>query len=392
MAATPDGNLWFATRFQAGRVTPAGGFSMFPLPGLDAASSTIQLDLSPGVIQPVAGRDGAVWFPKPLWSQTEVGRQKFVRVTPGGVISAYDLPTNTSIAQTMDQAAAGPDGAIWYVSDTAQSGTSGPEAASQVGRIATDGAITEFPIPMADAADPQFAPVGAYSRASGIIASADGGAWFSRTLSSGEGVFHSSIGRVPPSGGALTTFPLARAMGESVSSMVSGPDGNLWFAMGPSSAVNVIARITPGGELTVFPLPALGASRIGDLTKIVVGPDGNLWFTRMIRQGDGGASRIGRITPAGVIAEFPLPPGADRFRIVADMAAGPDGNLWFAEVDGDGGSVRPSIGRVTPAGDITEFAPPNGRPQLAEGLPTILAGAAHDLWFTYGDTIGHIKA
>jgi hypothetical protein len=98
IAATPDGNLWFTTRFRVGRVTPEGDVTLLPLPGLDAASSTIQLDLSPGVIHPVAGRDGAVWFPKPLWSQAEIGHQTFVRVTPGGVISEYDLPANRSVA------------------------------------------------------------------------------------------------------------------------------------------------------------------------------------------------------------------------------------------------------------------------------------------------------
>jgi virginiamycin B lyase len=252
----------------------------------------------------------------------------------------------------MDLAAAGPDGTIWYMSDTAQSGTSGPEAASQVGRVAEDGTITEFPIPMADAADPQFAPLGTYSRASGIIASADGGAWFSRTLSSGEGVFHSSIGRVSPNGGTITTFPLAKTIGESVTSMAAGPDGNVWFTTASAIQSGVIGRITPSGELTAFPLPAAGTGS-SSLMKILAGPDGNLWFTRVIKsgsQGDEGTSRIGRITSAGVITEFPLPPGADRFRIIADMAAGPDGNLWFAEMNGDGEVWKPSIGRVTPTG------------------------------------------
>jgi hypothetical protein len=50
--------------------------------------------------------------------------------------------------------------------------------------------------------------------------------------------------------------------------------------------------------------------------------------------------RIGRITPAGVITEFPVP---NAFSAPFGIAAGPDGNLWFAEAG------APRIGRITPA-------------------------------------------
>src|SRR5512139_421740 len=73
---------------------------------------------------------------------------------------------------------------------------------------------------------------------------------------------------------------------------------------------------------------------------IAAGPDGNLWFTEQM------GNRIGRITPAGVIAEFSLP--TTPYGIVA----GPDGNLWFTEV------FAAKIGRITPEGSITEFPVP----------------------------------
>ena len=57
--------------------------------------------------------------------------------------------------------------------------------------------------------------------------------------------------------------------------------------------------------------------------EIAAGPDGNLWFTEALAR---------RIEPeyetAGVVTEFPVS-GA-----LADITAGPDGNMWFAE-DGD---------------------------------------------------------
>jgi virginiamycin B lyase len=64
--------------------------------------------------------------------------------------------------------------------------------------------------------------------------------------------------------------------------------------------------------ITEFPV-----TNVFDLT---AGPDGNVWFT------DIQTSSIGRITPTGVVTEFPLPaPDSGPFMI----ATGPDGNLWF---------------------------------------------------------------
>lgn len=75
---------------------------------------------------------------------------------------------------------------------------------------------------------------------------------------------------------------------------------------------------------------------------IAAGPDGNVWFTEEF------GGRIGRITPAGVITEFPIGrpvPGCDPDIEPCGVrpggiAAGPDGNLWFTEYNGG------RIGRV----------------------------------------------
>src|SRR5947208_1474603 len=77
--------------------------------------------------------------------------------------------------------------------------------------------------------------------------------------------------------------------------------------------------------------------------RLALGPDGALWFTEI--QDD----RIGRFAPPGTLSEFGLPrPGSSPQGIVA----GPDGNLWFTEYLGQ------AIGRITPTGTITEFALP----------------------------------
>jgi virginiamycin B lyase len=57
-----------------------------------------------------------------------------------------------------------------------------------------------------------------------------------------------------------------------------------------------------------------------------VGPDGNLWFAEYA------GNKIGQISTAGVITEFPIPTAYSR---PWDIAVGPDGNLWFTEYAGN---------------------------------------------------------
>ena len=131
----------------------------------------------------------------------------------------------------------------------------------------------------------------------------------------------------------LTEFPMPpgpRVLGD----IAAGPDGNLWFTEG---GANKIGRITPAGVITEFPVPADTGPGI------VAGPDGNLWFVEQ------NGNRIGRITPEGFVTEFPVPTSASA---PSGIAAGPDGNLWFTELQGQ------NIGRITPAGVITEFPVP----------------------------------
>jgi streptogramin lyase len=145
---------------------------------------------------------------------------------------------------------------------------------------------------------------------------------------------------------------------------MAGPDGNLWFAEGfYPEGLRVIGRITPAGAIAQFPLPAsIFASAL------TFGPDGNLWFSELIPRGKTGV--IGRITPAGAVTQFPLPAGSGSPN---SLAAGPDGNLWFTE-----GSY--AIGRITPAGAVTQFPLPAG-----SGSPgSLMVGPDGNLWFVEG--------
>lgn len=128
------------------------------------------------------------------------------------------------------------------------------------------------------------------------------------------------------------------------------------------------AAAAPEGAVNEFSIPSDSYA-----TDIAAGPDGNLWFTAQYQD------QIGRITPSGEITEFTIPTAnSDPYGITA----GPDGNLWFTE------SNRNKIGRITPSGAITEFTIPTASSEPYE----ITAGPDGNLWFTehLGGKIGRI--
>ncbi|MGC9952261.1 MAG: hypothetical protein ABSF64_38450 [Bryobacteraceae bacterium] len=136
--------------------------------------------------------------------------------------------------------------------------------------------------------------------------------------------------------------------------IVTGPDGALWFTE-PDGAK--IGRITVAGQITEFPLPPSGANPAG-----IAVLHGLLWFAE-------GTNQIGSITTAGVITEYPVPTADSH---PTGIAAGPDGALWFTENYGN------NIGRITKAGVVTEYPLP-----AADSFPNyITAGPDGALWFT----------
>jgi len=164
---------------------------------------------------------------------------------------------------------------------------------------------------------------------------------------------------------AFTEFPTP-TQGSNPTGITSGPDGNLWFTEFNSFK---IGRITTAGVITEFPIPSYSA------TIITTGPDGNLWFAETA------ANKIGRITTSGAVTEFPIPTATG---YPQDITTGSDGALWFTEA----GKIR----RITTAGVFSEFPTP-----LTNNGPTgLTTGPDGALWFTAGDsttaigTIGRI--
>jgi streptogramin lyase len=165
-----------------------------------------------------------------------------------------------------------------------------------------------------------------------------------------------------------------KTLGFLYSAIDAGPDGNIWFLdenagslvrMGMSGGIKEfslsgvlggnavsmtvgadhkfyigsesarIVRVTTSGVATFVPIPSGDTTAI---TGMALGPDGNVWF--------GEFNHIGKITPAGKITEFPYPSGINQY---GGVSAGSDGNVWFAQ------SSQNAMGKVTKTGKITMF-------------------------------------
>jgi len=130
------------------------------------------------------------------------------------------------------------------------------------------------------------------------------------------------------------------------------------------------------GQITEF---STLQGRASYLTRIAAGPDGNLWFTDQgcTLPSTPGTCAIGRITPAGTITEFSAGLQAANTSTPEDIALGRDGNLWFTDV----GGPKHAIGRITPSGVITEFS--IGLQAANKSVPLLITpGPDGNMWFT----------
>jgi streptogramin lyase len=151
--------------------------------------------------------------------------------------------------------------------------------------------------------------------------------------------------------------------------MALGRDGNIWYL---DTGRKLVGRITPAGQIAQFTIP----QPVGGARAIAAGPDGNLW----IGSNGGGQNQpdwILRVSPQGQVTKFQAGsnPGGGFGTGPESITAGPDGNLWFTEF------WTGRIARMTPDGLLTEFSPPGGN-----GHPRgIVAGPDGNLWFTETD-------
>jgi streptogramin lyase len=194
--------------------------------------------------------------------------------------------------------------------------------------------------------------------------------------------------------GTISEFP--PIPGYQPGTITAGPDGALWFTEvsphaqnGSATLTSKIGRITLAGQVSEFPLAS--NSYAGDIT---TGPDGALWFTTeasSYNPQNGSTtltSKIERITPSGTISEFPLASNT----LPKDITTGPDGALWFTEMSSypvNKSIPTGKIGRITPAGHISEFPVPTGDSN-GLGILGITTGPDGNLWFTESGKIERI--
>jgi virginiamycin B lyase len=281
------------------------------------------------------GPDGALWFAE---SSSKGGFSEIGRITTAGAITEYPLPTGGG----PELITAGPDGALWFTK----------AYTNQIGRITTTGVIEEYSLPRAT----HYAE----SYPTGIVAGPDGALWFAELLGN-------AIGRITTSGFILEYALPAPNSGPN--GITVGPDGNLWFTESGGDRIGVI---TTAGVVTEYPLPG-GRSPI----RITAGPDGRLWFVNEV------GNTIGAITTGGIVSEYPVRTPPPLFGLsLHGITVGPDGALWFTE------AATNNIGRITTTGTVTEYPVPAANSEPLE----ITLGPDGALWFTEGgaDKIGQI--
>lgn len=278
----PDGALWFTEgpAGMVGRMTLAGVLSQFPAPGALWAIAS--------------GADGNVYF-------SDIGMldEAFEQITRAGIVTRTSIKTPNQM-HPMYSMVLGPDHNLWA-----------PDANGNViAQFTPSGVETAFPIPTQNAF------------AQGIVAGPDGALWFTEY---GGG----KIGRITTAG-IITEYPVTPLPGQTVSKplgITNGPDGALWFIDYGGFA---IGRITTAGAITefpnIFPGHANGMS-------IVTGPDGAIYFGI-------GYAVLGRITTKGTMQTFKIPSFVQTGSEFSKLIIGPDGNIWYADANGN------SIGKI----------------------------------------------
>jgi virginiamycin B lyase len=136
------------------------------------------------------------------------------------------------------------------------------------------------------------------------------------------------------------------------------------------STAGTPATFTPTGyAVTNYNVPS-SDTWYNDNDSIAAGPDGNLWYATY--------GIIGKVTPSGQFTEYGnangIPSG-----YIGYVAAGPDGNMWFA--------INSQIGKISPSGVVTmvtSYTEPGNVTQgtTCNNVYGISKGPDGNLWFS----------
>lgn len=282
------------------------------------------------------GPDGAMWFAVSAGYNRIVEYNRspspiewlIARITPAGKFTYFKLPKN-STEGGVGALTAGPDGAMWYLTREA------------IGRITTSGEVTEF----------HHERVGnsfEYTRGA-MSVGPDGNLWF---VGSTPGMVPAAAIDSVTTSGLVSEIPFS-TKDSWPQAIAWGPDVDLWFA---SSAGGTIGHVSGTGQFTQYPVP-------GQPSDLVFGPGGIPWFTST--EGVGSISLAGELSPT-----IPFPGGGKR------IVFGPDGRLWFSS------GTQGVLGRVGPSGLSSLVKLRSGNRSVFD----LAAGPNGTVWYTAEDT------
>jgi ligand-binding sensor domain-containing protein/tRNA A-37 threonylcarbamoyl transferase component Bud32 len=336
----PDGALWLSTGSWGLFGTVGNGVSRYdPAAGTWQTFTTAE-GLAGDTVSAIAvGPDGALWF----------GTDSSALFGNGNGASRYDPAAGTwqtftsadgLAGNTVHAIAVGPDGALWFSAYTR-------------GLFGTSGGVSRY--------DPAAGIWQTFTTADGLAGNVvqaiavglDGALWF--------GTYGDGVSRYDPTAGTWQTFTTADGLTDSsVRAIAVGPDGDLWF-----STDSGISQYDPAADTWQTFTTADGLA--GNVQAIAVGPDGDLWFST-----DSGISQYD--PAADTWQTFTTADGLAGSGVLA-VAVGPDGALWF-------GTVGNGVSRYDPAAGIWQtLTTADG---LAGNVQAIAVGPDGDLWFGTG--------
>ncbi len=265
----------------------------------------------------IQGPDGAMWFTDGLYVN---------RITTAGAITKYaatGAPSSIIV---------GPDGALWFT----EFGND-----KQYGRLdPADGSVTEHAVAVS---------AGTFTVAF-MAFGADGNVYLTD-----DGTNQAVYAVVPATGALVKSY----SFGSAPTGIVAGPDGAIWVGLAAGS----IARIgIPDGLTSTYPTS-------GKVVQLTAGTDGNVWFTD-------DTGKIGNVTPAGAVTEFPIPQYAVApYGHAYGIITAPDGSFWFTYghmTSFPGYTCR--LGHAGAAGVVASYA-------IAECVtPSLAFGPDHNIW------------
>ena len=383
VVAGPDGNLWVAEQ-------GTGNIDKVSTSSGTAGTVLAQYPLLTSSAQPqnlTIGPDNNIWF-------TEYGGDSIGSITTAGVVNEY--ATGNSGGSPFG-ITSGPDGNIWYteyhgdaigrfalgacatLADSASQSPVGPGAAETVSVTLTSCGVA--PLTNATTTTTTTPPSGC--PAAPVIPS-----FTTSSLSFGQTDPHSTTVAAPSCPGTYTVMSQTTmgagvvatgstsyrvlAVGDSIlyptsprpQFVAAGSDGNIWSTdqagdCGQFGSGAGLVRLTPSGTATCFEFQP------GGLQQLTTGADGNLYVVA--------GTNIAQVSPSSPSELRWEVPVASSGATVADITAGPDGNVWFVTATATGGTV----GFVTPGDHVKQFALPAG----SGGPNAITPGSDGALWF-----------